>query len=95
MEDVLLKNIYDNLLKNKNSTFDNVDKEKIIDYKDLVIDTDKPVLERIKDYLIQNETGYFIKVGSTIVKFEFSDNSRLLAENCIASALTSEITKIS
>ena len=84
----------DDKKKRKNCNFC-MDRVEVIDYKDIVIDTDKPVLERIKDYLIQNETGYFIKIGNRLVKFEYSDNSKLFAENCIAYALTDEFTRIS
>lgn len=59
-----------------------IDRKRIVDINDIIIDQEKPKEERIRAYLERNENPYFIKCGNLIVKMSFSDNDVRL-EECI------------
>lgn len=51
-----------------------VDKAELVDIRNVKIDTEKPVTERIEDYVRQIRNPYCFKVGDVAVKVSFSEN---------------------
>ena len=57
-----------------------IDREKLVDIRDVVINTDLPKEERIKDYIRQIKNPYCFKVGDVVVKVAFSKNGNSFEE---------------
>lgn len=69
-------------LDNKNRKIDKIE--------NIIIDTNKPIADRILDFFKQVNNPYSIKVGNIIVDIEFSENSGLSPVECIDNALINE-----
>lgn len=66
------KNYLDNL-KNK-SNIGNL-QDDLVDISAIKIDTDKPVIDRIKTFLNEVKNPYLFKVGNVPVKISFAENA--------------------
>ena len=66
----------------KNVDLKEIDRDRIIDIKDIVIDMDKPKKDRIKTYLENTPNPYFVKCGDIIIRMSFSDND-VCIDDCI------------
>ena len=69
------------LQKMKETDITAIDPTAIIDAKELHIDTELPVSERIAAYVSQTANPYFIKVGKVLVKMSYSETD-LTANDC-------------
>lgn len=66
----------------KSVNLNGIDRERIVDINDIMIDQEKPKEERISAYLEKVGNPYLIRCGDLIVKMSFSDNDVRL-EECI------------
>ena len=66
----------------KNVDLKKVDRYKIADIDDIVINQNKSKEERFKEYFAMTTNPYLFRSGDTLVKMSFSDTNVLL-ENCI------------
>lgn len=64
----------------KHMTLDEVDRDSLVDLRDVHIDTSLPVPERIASYLEQIKNPYIFKVGKTVVKVSYKENGPTLQE---------------
>ena len=71
----------------QNTDIENIDIENITDIKNIKIDRNKTSMERILALLRSTSNPYVIKVNETIVKMEFTNNSKLNASTCINNAM--------
>lgn len=51
-----------------------IDPDTVVDAKDIHIDTNLPIPERMAEYVRQIKNPYFMKVGKVIVKMNFAEN---------------------
>lgn len=51
--------------------------EDLIDLKDIRIDDNKPITERMRDYLDQIKDPYLFRVGDIVVKVKFAGEESL------------------
>lgn len=51
--------------------------EDLIDLKDIRIDDNKPITERMRDYLDQIKDPYLFRVGDIVVKVKFTGEESL------------------
>lgn len=51
--------------------------EDLIDLKDIRIDDNKPITERMRDYLDQIKDPYLFRVGDIVVKVKFTSEESL------------------
>ena len=65
----------------KNVDIRTVDPDTVVDARDINIDTNLPVHERIADYAYQSGNPYLIKVGKILVKLSYS-NTATTANDC-------------
>lgn len=78
----LLKNI--DFEKLKNIDIITVDKEELVDIKDINIDSTLPYELRILNYIEQIKNPYCYKIGDVVVKIEFDESENALTfEECI------------
>lgn len=68
-------------------------KNEIEDISNINIDVKKSSIERILDFLVRSKNPYLFKVNGIIVRFQFSDDSGLSAEDCISRAIKNEYIK--
>lgn len=66
----------------QNADLKQIDRNTIIDIEDIIIDQGKPKEERIKAFLQNTSTPYFVKHGKVLIRMSFSDDS-VLIEECI------------
>lgn len=66
----------------KNVDLKKVDRYKVTDIDDIIINQNKPKEERFKEYFATTTNPYLFKSGDTLVKMSFSDTNVLL-ENCM------------
>lgn len=71
----------------KNMNLKEVDRDKIIDIRDIVIDTEKSKEDRIKAYLKNNPNPYFVKYDDILIQMSFSNND-VCIDDCIERYLT-------
>ncbi len=57
--------------------FATVGYEDLIDLKDIKIDDNKPITERMRDYLDQIKDPYLFRVGDIVVKIKFAGEESL------------------
>lgn len=62
----------------KNVDIKTVDKFALTDIKDIKIDTNKPIRDRILDFIRQVNNPYCIMVDGIAVKMSFSDNNETM-----------------
>lgn len=78
----LLKNI--DFEKLKNIDIRTVDKEELVDIKDINIDSTLPYELKILSYIEQIKNPYCYRMGDVIVKIEFDESENALTfEECI------------
>lgn len=78
----LLKNI--DFEKLKKIDILTVDKEELVDIKDISIDSTLPYELRILNYIEQIKNPYCYKMGDVVVKIEFDESENALTfEECI------------
>ena len=63
-----------------------VDRDSLVDIRDVVIDRSLPKQERIRSFLQQIKNPYVFKVGDVVVKTVFADTDRTF-EDCLESYL--------
>ena len=71
----------------QDTDIESVELEKVTDIKNIKVDQKKSSIERILDFLRSTSNPYVIKVNGTIVKMEFTNNSKLSASTCINRAI--------
>lgn len=65
-------------------SFDDVDKDELIEIGSMSYDMDKPPVERVKKLFSTGRNPYFRKAGDgTIIKLSFSDNGRSFEDNLV------------
>ena len=52
----------------KNITVPEIDRSKLIDYKNIKIDVMRPKREKIISYIQQTKNPYFFRYGNTVIK---------------------------
>ena len=57
-----------------------IDRNALVDIRDVVIDTSLPKVERIKNFLQQVKNPYIYKHGKYVVKIGFTDTNITLEE---------------
>ncbi len=60
--------------------FKEYDFEDLVDIRDVKIDINKPVQEKILDFIMQIKNPYFFKVGDVAVKVNFDNNGASFQE---------------
>ena len=70
-------------MKNKQKV---IDRNKLVDIRDVIINTDLPKEERIKEYVRQIKNPYCFKCGKYVVLSKFSENG-LSLEDCLKGIL--------
>ena len=68
---------YPDLESMRNVDIQCVDLDTIPDSRDIKVDIDKPVPERILDYIKQAQNPYFIRCGKILVKIKYAETARL------------------
>lgn len=63
------------LKKMRDIDINTIDPATVVDAKDIVIDMNLPVQERLEEYVRQVGNPYFIKVGKVIVKMNHVDTT--------------------
>ncbi len=63
-----------------NMDFKDVDRDALVDIRTVVIDTSRPIPERIASYLEQIKNPYIFKVGNTVVRVRYKENGPTLQE---------------
>jgi hypothetical protein len=79
----LLKKRRNKNMKNKPKV---IDRDKLVDIRDVIINTDLPKEEKIKDYIRQIRNPYCFKCGKYVVLSKFSENG-LSLEDCLKGIL--------
>ena len=54
--------------------------DELVDIKEVHIDTSKPELLRIADYILQVKNPYYSKVGNTKVRVSYTDTDRTVTD---------------
>lgn len=62
-------------------SFNDIDKDSIIDINNIIINQVLSKTERILDFLEKTENPYFLKCGSVLIKISFAD-SELKIDEC-------------
>ena len=57
-----------------------IDRDSLVDIRDVVIDTSLPKEERIRDFIRQCKNPYLYKHGKYVVKISFTDTDVTLEE---------------
>lgn len=65
---------FENLETLSNLTFEEIDKNNLIEIENISINQNLSAKERIKEFLENTENPYFLRCGNYIVKTSFSDN---------------------
>ena len=73
---------YIDLESMRNTDIQDFDPDEIPDIKDIHIDTEKPVLDRVLDYIAQVKNPYFMRCGKILVKIEYSKTETTI-EDCM------------
>ena len=76
------------LMEMQNIDMTAIDPDSLADINDVIINTDLPVGERVKDYIRQIKNPYCYKNHGVIVKVSFAGRGRL--EDCLRMALFPE-----
>ena len=76
------KNIYPDLNAMRNVDIQYIDPDSIPDIRDVTVDKDKPVSERVSDYINQAKNPYFIRYKNILVKMEYPETETTI-EDCI------------
>jgi hypothetical protein len=63
-----------------NLSFEDIDKDKLIDINKVIINQSIPKEERIIDFMKTAENPYFFKCGNVFVKVSFADTDLRLGE---------------
>lgn len=61
-----------------------VDAQTLVDIRDVHVNTELPVEERIQDYIRQIKNPYCFKCGKVIVKLRFAESGETLEERLTA-----------
>lgn len=64
----------------RNSSFEAIDKDKLIDINKVIINQSLSKEERIIDFIKTSDNPYFFKCGNVFVKVSFADTDLKLAE---------------
>lgn len=64
----------------KNMDIRTVDRDSLVDIRDVKIDTSLPISERIKSYVQQIKNPYMFKVGDVVVRVSYKENAPTLQE---------------
>lgn len=57
--------------------------ESLVDIRDVKIDRNKPVEERMKSYVEQIKNPYLFKVGNTIVRVSYANTQATINDNFV------------
>ena len=76
------KPTYPDLETMRNVDIQYVDHDTLPDIRDIKIDNDKPLLERILDYIDKVKNPYYIRCGKILVKIEYSKTETTI-EDCM------------
>lgn len=64
----------------KNKNFEDLNSNELVDIKNIKIDTSKPKIEKLIDFIEKIKNPYLFKVGDIIVKIKFSNNNQSFQE---------------
>lgn len=64
----------------KNKNFEDLNSNELVDIKNIEIDTSKPKIEKLIDFIETIKNPYLFKVGDIIVKIKFSNNNQSFQE---------------
>jgi len=78
----MIQPTYIDLESMRNVDIRDIEPETIPDIRDINIDSNKPLLERILDYINQVKNPYFIRCGKILVKIEYSETETTI-EDCM------------
>ena len=73
---------YIDLESMRNVDIQDFDPNTIPDIKDIHIDTNQPVSDRILNYITQAKNPYFVRCGKILVKIEYSETETTI-EDCM------------
>ena len=60
-----------------------VDRETLVDIRDVKIDRSLPLEERVRSFVEQIKNPYQFKVGNTVVKVSFANTQNTITDNFI------------
>ena len=78
----MTQSTYPDLSSMRNIDIQNVDPDIVPDIRNITIDRDKPVLERVLDYINQIKNPYFVRCGKILVKIEYAETETTM-EDCM------------
>ena len=78
----MIQPTYIDLESMRNVDIRDIEPETIPDIRDINIDSNKPLLERILDYINQVKNPYFIRCGKILVKIKYSETETTI-EDCM------------
>ena len=64
----------------KNKNFEDLNSNELVDIKNIEIDTSKPKIEKLIDFIEKIKNPNLFKVGDIIVKIKFSNNNQSFQE---------------
>ena len=65
------------LLRCREAELKSCDAASLVDLRNIRIDADKPVAERVRDFMEQVKNPYLFKVGDIVVKVKYGDGKPL------------------
>lgn len=66
--------------KMRSVKIEDVDKNELVDIKDIKIDLNQPQSERLRNFISQIKNPYCFKCGELVVKVKFADTDKTFAE---------------
>ena len=78
----MTQSTYPDLDSMRNIDIQHIDPDTLPDIRDINIDDNKPLSERILDYINQIKNPYLIRCGKILVKIEYSDTETTI-EDCM------------
>lgn len=82
-----LKELEEKLKRCRNMKLEDVSLDDVDELSYIKIDRRKPSNERILDFLTKVKNPYIFKVKGKLVKISFSENSNLIADDCLTRVL--------
>ena len=65
------------LMQCRAQDFTSYDPVSLVDLRDITIDTEKPVTQRVQDFIEQVKNPYIFKVGDITVKVNYGEGKQL------------------
>ena len=73
---------YPDLETMRNISIESIEPDTLPDARDIIIDANKPLLERALEYINQSANPYFVRSGNILVKIEYAETETSI-EDCM------------